>query len=116
MSRLPEPGKDAGRWGDILNDFLLKEHNSDGSLKRTSDITTALSTAQTAQTTANAALLGGGAVSVTRDSNGVITSVTQGTQILDQITYSNGLVASFRENGTTRTITRDSSNRVMEVA
>jgi hypothetical protein len=23
-------------WGDILNDFLLKEHNADGSLKETS--------------------------------------------------------------------------------
>ena len=33
MSRLPEPGKDAGSWGAILNDFLLQSHNPDGSLK-----------------------------------------------------------------------------------
>lgn len=33
MSRLPSPGSDNGIWGDVLNDFLLVEHNSDGSLK-----------------------------------------------------------------------------------
>ena len=33
MSRLPTPGSDDGIWGDILNDFLSQEHNSDGSQK-----------------------------------------------------------------------------------
>lgn len=33
MSRLPRPGKDSDVWGDILNDFLLKSHNPDGTLK-----------------------------------------------------------------------------------
>ncbi len=33
MARLPNPGSDSGAWGDILNDFLLQSHNSDGSLK-----------------------------------------------------------------------------------
>lgn len=33
MSRLPRPGSDEDIWGDILNDFLLVSHNSDGSLK-----------------------------------------------------------------------------------
>lgn len=33
MSRLPMPGADIGVWGSILNDFLLTEHNPDGSLK-----------------------------------------------------------------------------------
>lgn len=33
MTRLPIPGKDGGLWGDLLNDFLSVEHNSDGSLK-----------------------------------------------------------------------------------
>lgn len=36
MTRLPQPGGDSGQWGDILNDFLLQAHNSDGSLKATS--------------------------------------------------------------------------------
>lgn len=37
MARLPEPGSDRGVWGDILNDFLLREHGTDGTLKIRSD-------------------------------------------------------------------------------
>jgi hypothetical protein len=33
MSRLPIPGGDDGSWGGILNDFLGKEHNADGTQK-----------------------------------------------------------------------------------
>jgi hypothetical protein len=33
VTRLPIPGQDDGTWGDILNDFLKVEHNSDGTLK-----------------------------------------------------------------------------------
>jgi len=33
MARLPTPGQDDGAWGDILNTFLLVEHNTNGSLK-----------------------------------------------------------------------------------
>src|ERR1035437_10930734 len=33
MTRLPQPGKDIGTWGGILNDFLKTSHNPDGSLK-----------------------------------------------------------------------------------
>jgi len=33
MARLPVPGSDDGAWGDLLNDFLMVEHNADGSLK-----------------------------------------------------------------------------------
>ena len=33
MTRLPTPGSDADQWGQILNDFLAVEHNSDGTLK-----------------------------------------------------------------------------------
>lgn len=33
MARLPIPGKDAGSWGNILNEFLSVELNSDGTLK-----------------------------------------------------------------------------------
>jgi len=51
--RLPIVGKDAGTWGDLLNEYLLVEHNSDGSLKRGSDIDNALSTAQSAVQSVN---------------------------------------------------------------
>ena len=33
MARLPIVGGDDGNWGDILNDYLLQAHASDGSLK-----------------------------------------------------------------------------------
>ncbi len=33
MTRLPISGSDDGTWGDILNDFLLVEHNADGTQK-----------------------------------------------------------------------------------
>jgi hypothetical protein len=33
MSRLPISGSDDGIWGLVLNDFLLRAHNSDGSLR-----------------------------------------------------------------------------------
>lgn len=42
MARLPMPGQDSGKWGDILNDFLTTIHNADGSLKENSVTATAL--------------------------------------------------------------------------
>lgn len=33
MARLPLPGSDNGTWGDILNDFLLQAHTTQGVLK-----------------------------------------------------------------------------------
>lgn len=56
MAKLPTPGGDEGSWGDILNDFLLQEHNPDGSLKKAAGITAATNTANNALTTANAAV------------------------------------------------------------
>lgn len=35
--RLPVPGNDDGQWGTILNDYLLVEHNADGTLKVRTD-------------------------------------------------------------------------------
>lgn len=42
MARLPQPGSDTGTWGNILNDFLLQEHNPDGTLKIRADGTLAI--------------------------------------------------------------------------
>lgn len=33
MARLPQPGADDGLWGEILNDYLVVSHNSDGTVK-----------------------------------------------------------------------------------
>lgn len=35
MARLPNPGGDEGTWGNVLNQYLLSSHNTDGSLKTT---------------------------------------------------------------------------------
>lgn len=48
MVRLPQPGGDAGEWGEILNTFLSVEHNADGSLKLASDIISAQQKASSA--------------------------------------------------------------------
>ena len=56
MARLPQPGGDTNIWGDVLNDFLAVEHNGDGTLKKSSDITQASQDAADAMTTANSAL------------------------------------------------------------
>jgi hypothetical protein len=34
MARLPRPGKDEGRWAQLLNEFLLVAHNADGTPRR----------------------------------------------------------------------------------
>lgn len=38
MARLPVPGSDDGTWGSLLNDFLLVDHNTDGTLKASDTI------------------------------------------------------------------------------
>lgn len=44
MSRLPVPGSDDDVWGNLLNDFLMLTHNSDGTLKQISRSTLDAST------------------------------------------------------------------------
>ena len=56
MARLPIPGDDKGTWGNILNDFLSVEHNTDGTLKKATDITNSLQVAVNAQDDATTAL------------------------------------------------------------
>jgi len=40
MARLPVPGSDDGTWGDVLNDFLAVEHNTNGTLKTSGSLST----------------------------------------------------------------------------
>ena len=36
MARLPEPGGDADKWADLLNEYLLVGHNPDGTPRKDS--------------------------------------------------------------------------------
>lgn len=56
MARLPKPGQDAGVWAQMLNDFLLVSHNSDGTLRPDSVSTLATATATTAASTGTVGL------------------------------------------------------------
>lgn len=55
MARLPIPGQDVGTWGNILNDYLSVEHGSDGSLKKSAQISQASSDASAALSAAQSA-------------------------------------------------------------
>lgn len=94
MPRLPKPGKDAGTWGDLLNDFLAQEHDADGSLKRgpeidqaTSDIaqlqtdTTDLQTTKADQTTVDDLTPGAGKV-VVGGAHGPVARIAKYDQVL----------------------------------
>jgi len=45
MPRLPKPGGDEGRWGEILNEYLLQAHRPSGALKPGAVSETSLTTA-----------------------------------------------------------------------
>jgi hypothetical protein len=54
VSRLPTPGSDDNIWGDLLNDFLAIEHNTDGTLKKAGAISQAQTDASSALSSAAA--------------------------------------------------------------
>ncbi len=79
MTRLPVPGRDENTWGDILNDFLVQVHASDGTLKSGTVGTTQLqdgsvSTVKIAAGAIGASQLANGAVSTAKLQDAAITS------------------------------------------
>jgi hypothetical protein len=50
MARLPQPGADEGLWGEILNDYLVVSHNSDGTVKNDAITSSAIQDASIAGT------------------------------------------------------------------
>ena len=63
MARLPQPGSDDGTWGNILNDFLGVEHNTDGTLKSSGTLATKADDADVVHVSGNETI--GGAKSFT---------------------------------------------------
>lgn len=114
MARLPNPGGDNSVWGNILNDFLLVEHNADGSLKIRSDNTFVSPTRSIATGTG---LSGGGDLSANRT-----LSVTDDTTTQRLEVATSGTVAGTRKrinfiSGTNITVSAqdDSVNNKVDV-
>lgn len=107
MARLPTLGGDNGTWGQILNEFLLREHNDDGTLKKAGDIQTALTTAQAAIPSSQKGAANGVA---SLDANGRLTN----TQIPTSLDLTNRIV-QVNKNQDNTWPSRPSAERVMWV-
>ena len=75
MARLPVPGSDNGVWGNVLNDFLNVEHNSDGTLKSSGSLAGKVDSTRTIAT--GTGLSGGGDLSADRTLTVTDDSTTQ---------------------------------------
>lgn len=97
MSRLPVPGSDSGIWGDVLNDYLAIEHNTDGALKIRTDGTLAAK----ANNTDVVHLAGNETISGTKSftSSPIVPSPTAGTQAANK-TYVDGVVGAGAPDAT----------------
>lgn len=79
MARLPIPGSDADTWGNILNEYLLVEHNADGTLKDSGSLAEKVSSERTIATSTG--LSGGGDLSTDRTLSVVSDSTTQKIEV-----------------------------------
>src|SRR5687767_11024016 len=95
MARLPIPGSDKGTWGNILNDFLVQSHNSDGTLK-SSAVTAAGAAADSTvvHNTGDETVAG----IKTFSSSPIVPTPTTATQAANK-TYVDGLVAGGVSDG-----------------
>lgn len=57
MARLPVPGSDAGKWGEVLNEYLLQSHKADGTLRSDAVSNDALANAAVSEVNLDAALV-----------------------------------------------------------
>ena len=101
MARLPVPGSDADIWGQILNDFLAVEHNTDGSLKLRTDA------ALTSKANDSAVVHLTGAETVagvkTFSSSPIVPTPTNGTDAANK-TYVDSVASSGAPNATTSSV------------
>lgn len=96
MARLPQPGADDGSWGDILNDFLLVEHNANGTLKSSGSLSAKADDAATVHNTGNEAVAG----TKTFSSSPVVPLPTFGSQVANK-TYVDSTVSAGAPDATT---------------
>ena len=96
MARLPQPGADSGSWGDILNDFLLVEHNANGTLKSSGSLSTKADDNLVVHNSGNEVVAG----TKTFSSSPVVPSPTLGGQVANK-TYVDNTVAAGVPDATT---------------
>ena len=93
MPRLPQPGSDAGNWGNVLNDFLSTTHDTNGQLKAgsVSNVSIAAGAVTLAKLAINNAPTSGQAL--TFDGNGLSwATITGSGTVPDASTTTKGLV------------------------
>lgn len=98
MPRLPTPNSDNGTWGDILNSFLLVEHNSDGTLKASGSLATKADDSAVVHNTGNETVAG----TKTFQSSPVVPTPTLGGHAASK-TYVDSVVAGGAPDATTST-------------
>ncbi len=129
MARLPLPGSDDGTWGNILNDFLSVQHNSDGThnlpLNALNDVSTSgVSSGQVLQyngsywqpgtiTTGSSDPTLGGDLSGTASNAQIATGVVGATEIADgSITNTEISATAAIEQSKIANLTTDLSGKV----
>ncbi len=95
MARLPVPGADNGKWGDILNEFLLQAHGSNGTLKDNSVTNNVL--APHAVTTASIA---SNAITAAAIADGSITEQLLDTNVRTKLNAASGGVVHTSDTST----------------
>lgn len=94
MARLPQPGGDTDTWGNVLNDFLSVEHNTDGTLKATGSLAAKADDTSVVHNTGNETVAG----IKTFSSSPIVPSPTTSTQIANK-TYVDSNAISPTDGG-----------------
>ena len=97
MTRLPQPGSDAGQWGDILNEFLTQAHNTDGTLKDDS-----VASAQLAPNSVQGSAIADGSVTAAKLDPGIIIGGTIADNSITTIKLVDNAVTNAKVDAATR--------------
>lgn len=96
MARLPIPGSDTDTWGDILNEFLVQAHNTDGTVKDTGVVAAKADDTSVVHNSSDETI--GGVKTFT--SSPLVPTPTTGTQAANK-TYVDGVVGAGAPDATT---------------